>query len=225
MKKLVLILFIFNCFAFAQDKNANRIIEKVKANYEIISDYSVEIKGKVDFPDAVIPELKAKIFFKKPDKIKVESDNFMIIPKQSIKFYPEIINDKDYSSLMLGEVEIDNEKHFIIKLISNNLEIEEVVTIWVNARNFTIRKMNLIGSRIGKVEIQFFYKLFDAKYWLPEKMTATFEANKLRFPRMRRFDKNQKENSDKSQEGKILIQYYNYQVNKGLEDKIFEEKK
>ena len=225
MKKFALVLFAFICFAFAQDKNANRIIEKIKANYDIINDYSVEIKGKVDFPDAVIPELKAKIFFKKPDKFKVESDNFMIIPRQSIKFYPDILNEKDYSSLILGEVEIDNLKHFIIKLISNNPEVEEVVTIWVNSENFTIRKMNLIGSRIGKVEIEFFYKFFDGKYWLPEKMTATFEASKILFPRMRRFDKNQKENSGQIQEGKILIQYYNYQVNKGLEDKIFEKKK
>lgn len=96
--------------------------------------------------------------------MKIESDNFMIIPKQSIRFDPEILYEKDFSSLITGEVEIDNIKHYIIKLISNNPEVEEVVTIWVIFINFTIRKTNVIGSRIGKVEIEFFYKLIDDQY-------------------------------------------------------------
>lgn len=225
MRILVLIFLLVNNLFFAQEKNASKIIEKIKANFDLISDYVVEIKGKVDFPDAVIPELKAKIYFKKPDKMKIESDNFMIIPKQSIRFDPEILYEKDFSSLMIGEVEIDNIKHYVIKLISNDPDVEEIVTIWVNSNNFTIRKMNVIGSRIGKIEIEFIYKHFEKKYWLPEKLTATFEASKIRFPRLRRIENEQKENSNSNKEGKITIEYFNYVVNKGLDDKLFEEKK
>ncbi|MCX8056434.1 MAG: outer membrane lipoprotein-sorting protein [Ignavibacteria bacterium] len=225
MKKTFLLILILINVLFSQDKNAQRIVENIKANFDLINDYIVEIKGKVDFPDAVIPELKAKIFFKKPDKFKVESDNFMIIPKQSIRFSPEILYEKDFSTLIIGEVDIDKVKHFIVKLISNNPEVEEVVTIWVNSKNYTIRKMNVIGSRVGKVEIDFYYKLIDEKYWLPEKMVAIFEASRIRFPRIRKIEKEQKDNSDLYGEGKITIEYFNYVVNKGIDDKIFEDKK
>ncbi|MFN4110995.1 MAG: hypothetical protein ACK4G1_01870, partial [Ignavibacteria bacterium] len=201
------------------------IIEKIKSNFDLINDYTVDINGKVDFPDAVIPELKAKVYFKKPNKMKIESDNFMIIPKQSIRFDPEILYEKDFSSLVIGETKIDDVNHYIVKLISNNPEVEEVVTLWVNSKNFTIRKTNVIGSRIGKVEIEFFYKLIDNKYWLPEKLVATFEASKIRFPRMRRTEKDQKENYNSTKEGRITLQYSNYSVNKGIDDRIFEEKK
>ncbi len=80
-------------------------------------------------------------------------------------------------------------------------------------------------QRIGKVEIEFLYKNINNKYWLPEKLTATFEASKIRFPRMRRIEKEQNENSDTIKEGKIIVEYFNYIVNKGIDDKIFEEKK
>lgn len=225
MKFLIKLILVFINLSFTQDKNADKIIEKIKSNFDLINDYTVEINGKVDFPDAVIPELKAKIFFKKPNKMKIESDNFMIIPKQSIRFDPEILYEKDFSSLVIGETKIDDINHYIIKLISNNPEVEEVVTLWVNSKNFTIRKTNVIGSRIGKVEIEFFYKLIDDKYWLPEKLVATFEASKIRFPRMRKTEKEQRENSNSIKEGKIIIQYSNYSVNKGIDDKIFEGKK
>lgn len=225
MKIFIILLFIIQNVIYGQEKNAEKIIERVKANFDLINDYVVEIKGKVDLPDAVIPELRAKIYFKKPDKMKIESESFMIIPKQTIRFNPEILYEKDFSSLITGEVEIDNIKHYVIKLISNNPDIEEVVTVWVNSKNFTIRKMIVIGSRIGKVEIEFLYKNINNKYWLPEKLTATFEASKIRFPRMRRIEKEQNENSDTIKEGKIIVEYFNYIVNKGIDDKIFEEKK
>lgn len=225
MKFLINLILILINLSFAQDKSADKIIEKIKSNFDLINDYTVDINGKVEFPDAVIPELKAKVYFKKPNKMKIESDNFMIIPKQSIRFDPEILYEKDFSSLVIGETKIDDVNHYIIKLISNNPEVEEVVTLWVNSKNFTIRKTNVIGSRIGKVEIEFFYKLIDNKYWLPEKLVATFEASKIRFPRMRRTEKEQKENSNSSKEGRITLQYSNYSVNKGIDDRIFEEKK
>lgn len=225
MRKLIIFLIIFVNSIYGQDKNADKIIQRVKANFDLINDYIVEIKGKVDFPDAVIPELRAKIFFKKPDKFKVDSDNFMIIPKQSIRFNPDILYEKDFSSLLTGEVDIDNIKHYIIRLISNNLEVEEVVTIWVNSKNFTIRKMNVIGSRVGKIEIEFLYKHIEEKYWLPEKLTATFEASRIRFPRIKRNEREQRSENNSAKSGKISIEYFNYVVNKGIEDKIFEEKK
>lgn len=225
MKNLILLIALIFNLSFAQDKNAETIVEKVRANFDLIKDYVVEIKGNVNFPDAVIPELKAKIYFKKPDKFKVESDNFMIIPKQTIRFDPEILYEKNFSSLIIGEQEIDNVKHFILKLISNNPDVEEVVTIWVNSKNYTIRKMNVIGSRVGKIELDFNYKLIDNKYWLPERMTATFEASRIRFPNMRNDKKEKKEDFVTINEGKITIQYFNYVVNKGIDDKIFEEKR
>lgn len=225
MKNLILLIALIFNLSFAQDKNAETIVEKVRANFDLIKDYVVEIKGNVNFPDAVIPELKAKIYFKKPDKFKVESDNFMIIPKQTIRFDPEILYEKNFSSLIIGEQEIDNVKHFILKLISNNPDVEEVVTIWVNSKNYTIRKMNVIGSRVGKIELDFNYKLIDNKYWLPERMTATFEASRIRFPNMRNDKKGKKEDFVTINEGKITIQYFNYVVNKGIDDKIFEEKR
>lgn len=225
MKKILLIFLILFGLSFSQDKNADLIIEKVKANFDLINDYVVQMKGKVELPDAVIPELNAKIYFKKPDKFKVESDNFMIIPKQSIRFDPEILYRKDFTALFVGENEIGNIKHYIIKLVSNDPEFEQVVTLWVNSKNYTIKKVAVIGSRVGKVEIEFDYSLVDGKYWLPEKLIASFEASNFLIPKLKRDMREQNQKISEIKEGKITIYYSNYIVNKGINDKIFEDQK
>lgn len=55
MKLMILLILILNHLVIAQNKDAEKIIEKIKANFDLINDYSVEVRGKVYFPDTVIP--------------------------------------------------------------------------------------------------------------------------------------------------------------------------
>jgi hypothetical protein len=224
MKKFLTFLILLSQIVLAQSTNADKILEKVKMNFDAIQDYVVDVKGKVDFPDAVIPELQAKIYFKKPDKFKVESKSFMLLPKQAIRFGPDMLFKQDFSSVYIGETEIDNIKHFIIKVIPNNPESEEVVTLWINSSNYTIRKLSGINSRSGKIEAEFFNKLIDGKYWLPEKLKVDFEIKNLRMIRQRKLDKDLKILDDSPKSGSIILNYTNYIVNRGIDDKIFTEK-
>lgn len=225
MRKVILFVLFITQLNFAQSKNADKILEKVKSNFDLIQDYIVEVKGKVNFPDAVIPEIQAKIYFKKPDKFKIDSESFLILPKQAIRFGPDVLFKKDFSSILSGETEIDNLKHYIVKVIPNNPEDEEVVTLWINSSNYTIRKMSGVSSKAGRVEAEFFYSLIDGKYWLPEKIQVNFEIKNLRLMRQRKLDKDLKILDDSPKSGSIILTYSNYIVNNGIDDKIFSEKK
>ncbi len=225
MKNLFIWFIIISKLVFSQDKAADEIIKKVKGNFDLINDYVVEIKGIVNFPDAVIPELRARIYYKKPDKVKIESEQFMILPKQSIRFMPEILENKNLSSLMIGQTDIGNIKHFIIKIISTDPEVDESVTLWINSENYTITKANFNSPRIGKVEVEFFHSLIDGKYWLPMKVYSTFDATKIRLPKMKLKEKENKENGNLPRKGEITIYYSDFKVNKGLSDDVFRETK
>lgn len=225
MRKIFLYILIFTQITFGQTKNADKILEKVKANFDLIQDYTVDVIGKVDFPDAVIPEVQARIYFKKPDKFKVESESFLILPKQAIRFGPEILFIKDFTGILSGEVEIENVKHFIVKVIPTNPDDEEVVTLWINSSNYTIRRISAVSSRAGKIEASLNYQLVDGKYWLPERMRMNFEIKNLRLMRQRKFNKDLKIVDDSPKVGSISLIYSNFKVNKGIDDKVFEEKK
>lgn len=223
MRKVILIFLFISQLNFAQNKNADKILERVKSNFDFIQDYIVDVRGKVNFPDAVIPEIQAKIYFKKPDKFKVESKSFLILPRQAIRFGPDVLFKKDFSSILSGEIDINNIKHFIVKVIPNSLEAEEVVTLWINSSNYTIKKMTVVSSKSGKIEAEFSYSLIDEKYWLPEKIQVNFEIKNLRLKR--KLDKELKILDDSPKSGSIILTYSNYIVNKGIDERIFDEKK
>lgn len=225
MKPIILILLFILSVNSQQNQNAQKIIEKVKENYEKIRDYVVDVKVKVDFEDAVIPDINAKIYFKRPDKFKIDSENFLILPKQSFNFAPDALFKEGFTSIFLGEQEIDKIKHFIVKIIPEDPENNSVLTLYINSENYTIRKISALSSNSGKLEAEFVYTHFEGKYWLPSKMEATFETRSFRFPRLRKMDRDIKNDAPQKREGKITIYYSNYLVNKGIDDKIFEENK
>lgn len=225
MKTIILIfLFLLNANS-QQNQNAQKIIERIRENYEKIKDYVVDVKVKIDFEDAVIPEINAKIYFKKPDKFKIDSENFLILPKQSFNFAPDVLFKEGFTSIFSGEQEIDKIKHFIIKIIPEDPENNSVLTLYINSENYTIRKIYALSSNAGKLEAEFMYNLLEGKYWLPSKMIASFETKSFRFPRLRKMDRELKNDSPQKRKGKVTIYYSNYVVNKGLNDRIFEEEK
>lgn len=218
-------IFIFSSL-FSQIDESKRIIERVKTNIDLIQDYSADVKIKVDFPDAIIPDIAARIYYKKPDKIKVDSDNFLIIPKQSIKFGPDVIFQENYTSVLTGETNIDGIKHFIIRIIPEDQNVGEFITIFVNSKNYTIKRISVLSARAGKVDIEFDYILIDNKFWLPRKIEALLETKGIKFPRLRQMEKErqqQKENKQNNNLGRLTIEYSNFSVNKGIDDLIFNE--
>lgn len=223
MKTIILILLFILGVNSQQNQNAQKIIEKVKENYEKIRDYVVDVKVKVDFEDAVIPDINAKIYFKRPDKFKIDSKNFLILPKQSFNLAPDALFKEGFTSIFSGEQEIDKIKHFIVKIIPEDPENNSVLTLYINSENYTIRKISALSSNSGKLEAEFVYNHFEGEYWLPSKMIAIFETKAFRFPRLRKMDRELKNDSLQKRTGKITIYYSNYVINKGLDDKVFKE--
>ncbi len=75
MKKIFLIIMIITISEILpQQKNADELINSVISNFNRVQDYEVDIEIKVDVDFLKVPDSKAKIFFKQPDKIKLKSE-------------------------------------------------------------------------------------------------------------------------------------------------------
>lgn len=87
MKKLIFTLLL-PALLFAQTNDPYKIIDEVKAKFESVNDYCAEIAVTIDVDFLQMPDSKAKVYFKKPDKFKMDSDGFAMLPKQSVGFSP-----------------------------------------------------------------------------------------------------------------------------------------
>ncbi|MDD3558861.1 MAG: hypothetical protein PHW27_09825, partial [Melioribacteraceae bacterium] len=103
--------------SYAQDKNPDEILNKVKSEFLKINDYSVNAVINVDVDFLKVPESKATIYFRQPDKMKLESDGFALLPKQGLDFSPSKLLEGDYTAIYTKTDTLDGENIDVIKVI------------------------------------------------------------------------------------------------------------
>ena len=230
MKLLISLFLVLIQFGFAQSKDPNEIINNVITNFNKVNDYKVDVNIKVDVEFIKVPETKAKIYFKQPDKVHLEAEGFAMLPKNGMEFSPSSLIKKDYTAIYEQDVELNGFKTSIVKVIPLGDQGEVILsTYWIDQKKQVIRKVESTTKTNGTFTIDFNYddKL---KYPLPVKIVFAFNMDKMNIPatisgetNSEKPDKKNK-NAGSTTKGKVIVNYSNYLVNKGVPDSIFEEK-
>jgi hypothetical protein len=228
-KIFAIILFIYG-MVFSQGKNPEEILEKVKLEFEKIEDYQVDVKIKVDVDFLKMPDREATIFYKKPDRFHIDSENFAMLPKSGMNFSPLGFLNYKYTSFYEREDTINGILTSVIKVIPLEGKAEVILsTFWVDIERNLILKVESSRKPQGEFVIDLSYLKTAENFWLPSSMIFTFTVDGSVLPR--RFMEEQDSKSDetgkdstKVKTGKVLLTYSNYKVNVGLPDEIFEDK-
>lgn len=229
--KLIISLFLLVVnFGFSQSKDPNEIIDAVITNFNKVNDYKVDVNIKVDVEFIKVPETKAKIYFKQPDKVHLEADGFAMLPKNGMEFSPSSLIKKDYTAIYEQDVDLNGYKTSIVKVIPIGDQGEVILsTYWIDQSKKLIRKVESTTKTNGTFTIDFTYD-DKIKYPLPSKIVFSFNMDKLNLPATitgetsnQKSDKKNK-NSDLRTKGSVIVSYSNYSVNKGIPDEIFEKK-
>ncbi|MCX7735103.1 MAG: hypothetical protein N2319_00180 [Candidatus Kapabacteria bacterium] len=222
---VIFLLIIFN-LSYSQD--SNEIIKKVREKQKSLNDYKADIKIKVNIDFLKVPDVDAKIFYKKPDKFKIQSDGFLMLPKEGFNFSPESFFKENITSVFVKKEVLNTYQTNVIKIIPNDDKSDLVLsTIWIDEKENVIRKVESTFKQGGTVVLNFDYEDKLLKYGLPSKLKFTFDLKNMRMPKnFSGFDTPGKKKSDKppSTTGEVIITYSNYSINKGVDDKIFQEK-
>ena len=215
---------------FSQSKNPDEIINGVITNFNKVNDYQVDVNIKVDVEFIKVPETKAKIYFKQPDKVHLKADGFAMLPKNGMEFSPSSLIKKDYTAIYEQDVDLNGYKTSIVKVIPLGDQGEVILsTLWIDQKKQVIRKVESTTKTNGTFTIDF---TFDdkIKYPLPSKIIFSFNMDKMNLPSTITGETNN-ENPDKKNKnmgsttkGQVIVNYSNYVVNKGVPDSIFEEK-
>jgi outer membrane lipoprotein-sorting protein len=229
--KLIVGLFLFLIQSgFSQSKDAEEIIKSVISNFNKVNDYQVDVKIKVDVEFIKVPETKAKIYFKQPDKVHLESEGFAMLPKNGMEFSPSSLIKKDYTAIYEQDVDLNGLKTSVVKVIPLGDHGEVILsTLWIDQQKQVIRKVESTTKTNGTFTIDFSYD-DNIKYPLPSKIIFSFNMDKMNIPSTINDQTNNEKsdkkniNSDSRTKGKVIVYYSNYAVNKGVPDSIFEEK-
>jgi outer membrane lipoprotein-sorting protein len=228
--KVFTIVFILTIVMFSQVKNPEEILEKVKLEFEKIEDYQVDVKIKVDVDFLKMPDREATIFYKKPDKFHIDSENFAMLPKSGLNFSPLGFLNYKYTAFYEREDTINGTLTSVIKVIPLEGNVDVILsTFWIDTSRNLIIKAELSRKPQGSFIIDLKYLKTSESYWLPSSLVFSFTVDRSLIPR--RFNdtgdsesKEKSKDSEKEQTGKVYLDYSNYRVNKGLPDELFDEK-
>jgi outer membrane lipoprotein-sorting protein len=222
-------MIIFSIGEFSpQSKDPDEILEGVKAAFKKIVDYEVDIRVKIDVDFLKVPDSEAKLYFKQPNKIHVESKKFALLPRQGLDFSPLGLLSVKYTALYEQEDTIRNIPTSVVKIIPLGNDGDIILsTFWVDQSRNLIIRVESTKKPTGTFTIDFTYEKYDDYYELPSKMEFTFTVDRMMFPRGMDGQSDDEDSNDKSDSktGKVYITYANYKVNQGLPDELFETEK
>ncbi len=223
MMMIFLIILFINLNA--QSNDPNEIVESVITNFNQVRDYEADIEIKVDVEFLKVPDSKAKLYFKQPDKVKLKSEGFALLPKDGIDFSPSSIIKGNYTAIFERRENLNGNQTSVVKIVPINENTNIILsTIWVDDKHKVIRKIESTTKTQGTFTIELFYDS-EFKYPLPKQMIFSFNLDKMNLPQT--FTNTTPKSSKKRFKdgpviGKVLVNYTNYQVNRTLSDKIFE---
>ena len=181
---LLILLIIYLGTFYPQSKDPEQILNKVKKTFEKIEDYEVDVHLKIDVPFLKMPESDAKLFFKQPDKIHVESEKFTMLPKEGINFSPIGMLTGNHTAFYEGEDTLQDVKVSVIKLIPIGNDNDIILTtFWIDQKRNLILKVESSRRPTGTFSLEFRYGIFYEHFALPSSMVFTFTVEKMMFSR------------------------------------------
>ncbi|MEW6702007.1 MAG: hypothetical protein AB1298_04745, partial [Bacteroidota bacterium] len=178
MKKFLFLGLIFcGSTFFAQTKEAEKILDAVKKKFDAIRDYEVDVSIKLDFEFVKMPDTKAKIYFKQPDKVKIDAKGFAMLPKQSLNFSPKQFLSGNYTAIYVKTETVNGNKLDLVKIIPESDSAGIVLsTLWIDQIEHIVKKVETTGKRSGTIKIELTYN--NKNLGLPSQLKFNFSAEK-----------------------------------------------
>ena len=101
------------------------------------------------------PDLQAKIYYKVPDKLKVESKRVLFFPKEGGYFNPSLFKAEDYTVLLLEHLTRDGKKAVKMRLIPKQPKgtIQDIV-LTLDVEQNRVREIKVVRSGGGEIKAE-----------------------------------------------------------------------
>jgi len=227
MKKTFTILFTWFFFNQLSAQTPQELVNKIKAKLEKVNDYTARGKLKTNVVFIKAPIASVKVYYKKPDKMKIVNENgISFIPKGSVNInLAKFLSGSGNYEIVDAGIEPSTGLR-ILKLLPSDENSEIVLlTLYIDEKAELIKKAKNTTRDNGTYELEMNYGKY-ASYGLPDKVIFSFNTKDYKLPKGVTFDYDngaEKKNNDdlKNKKGKVEITYSEYLINKGVDDAIF----
>lgn len=228
--KIIVLLLLLSAIigTVTNAQTAEELIQKVRVKLEKVNDYEAKGKMKTNVVFIKAPVATVKVYFKKPNKLRINNESgISFIPKGSvnINLNTVFVNNSSFDIIDMGKEAGSNFR--IIKLLPKEENADIVLsTLYIDEKEVLIKKAKTTTKENGTYELEMTYGKY-AEFGLADKIIFSFNTKDYKLPKGITFDYDdgrKKEPADKmkNKKGKVEISYSNYNINKGVSEKVFE---
>ncbi len=231
-----------NSNAFSNE-NPEYIIKKTDDQFREINNYQVDMVISIAIPAFRMPKKKYKVYFKQPDKIKVKSRGFGLLPKtgmftspienfsnlSNIRFSKNFSRTNPNEIMLVGDLVLDSLALDVPNEYAR-LTFKPSVDVKVDTQNWVITQVLTKIDTVKIMEINNFYDFVDDSFYMPVRSTVEYYVKDARLSKWINKDigtimgNNHNMNIESDMvRGLISVSYAKYRVNQGIKDSIFED--
>tara|TARA_Y100000590_G_scaffold469172_1_gene655296 strand:+ start:4000 stop:4734 length:735 start_codon:yes stop_codon:yes gene_type:complete len=221
------------------NSDATRIINNTEKKFRSVDSYEVKMTISMSIPAFRLPRKKYHVFFKQPDKIKIESKGFGVLPRTGMFTSPmENFNNLTDIKIINNLKELPKDNITVSgNLILDSLALEmpndyakltfkPTVNVIIDTSKWVITRVTTKIDTLKIMEIQNRYDFVDKGYYLPVESKVEYFVKDARLTKWIKKDiglfigdyQNIKGDMVK---GLISVIYDNYKVNREIKDSIF----
>ena len=240
--KILFLFLLANSNAFSNE-NPEYIIKKTDDQFREINNYQVDMFISIAIPAFRMPKKKYKVYFKQPDKIKVKSRGFGLLPKtgmftspienfsnlSNIRFSKDLSRTNPNEIMLVGDLVLDSLAIDVPNEYAR-LTFKPTVDVKVDTQNWVITQVLTKIDTVKIMEINNFYDFVDDSFYMPIKSTVEYYVKDARLSKWLNKDigtimgNNHNMNIESEMvKGLISVNYAKYRVNRGIKDSIFED--
>ena len=240
--KILFSFLLANSNAFSNN-NPEYIIKKTDDQFREINNYQVDMVISIAIPAFRMPKKKYKVYFKQPDKIKVKSRGFGLLPKtgmftsplenfsnlSNIRFSKNLSRTNPNEIMLVGDLVLDSLALDVPNEYAR-LTFKPTVDVKVDTQNWVITQVLTKIDTVKIMEINNFYDVVDDSFYMPIRSTVEYYVKDARLSKWINKDigtimgNNHNMNIESDMvKGLISVNYAKYRVNRGIKDSIFED--
>lgn len=204
---LAIVLCLIGGVGHAQ--SAMQTVKQALRATQAVRDYTATVTVTVDAPNVRIPRRTVKVYYKRPDRVHVESDGIAILPRDALLMGNLAEHIETYANASFnGTGTLGGRPVQCIKLAP----LEEGpgsgrVLVWIDSDRHLLLKSEI--WRGGKAMLTVRFKWMSVgSHWMPERITAHMASGAM---------------TGRDEGGTIELSFSNYRINQGLSDDIFTE--
>jgi hypothetical protein len=217
---------------FTQENNhVDSILARIESNFAPIQDYVVTADIRVRIPNFRMPGKKIRIYFKQPDKMRLDARGFAMLPKIGVFPSPRNLIPPNAELCYDGTAVLDSLEYQLLKVtLPDSSIMNGNLLLWVNPVRWTIDRISFTASESDYSEIKFTYSQI-GQFYLPQSshLVMDFSQGIPAFSRPslnsgQDWSKLMQSEAHKPLKGEVQIEFSDFIVNQGLDDQIFGER-